>query len=232
VTAPARQPPEPKKTRVFLVDDHPIVRQGISMLIGQQSDMLVCGEADNAAEALDLMDRARPDVVVVDLRLKGSTGLELIKDIRIRHPAALMLVYSMRDESFYAERVLRAGARGYITKEEGGKAVIDGIRRILTGHICLSDRMASKMLGMLAASPPASGRPSVDSLTDRELEVFELIGQGLPTREIAAKLHVSPKTVESYREHIKQKLKLDNATELLKHAIEWVQRPGGAAESS
>jgi len=226
VTARSGQTTERGKTRVFLVDDHPIVRQGIGMLIAQQGDMVVCGESDIAPEALRLMKEAAPDVLVVDLALKGSTGLDLIKDVRIRYPHVLMLVYSMRDESFYAERVLRAGARGYITKEEGGRAVIEGIRKVLTGQIFLSDKMASKMIGMLVGGAGRPARPSIDSLTDRELEVFELIGQGQPMREIAAKLHISPKTVESYREHIKQKLKLDNAAELLKHAIEWVQRPG------
>jgi len=217
-----------RQTRVLLVDDHPIVRQGIGMLIDQQPDMVVCGEADSGPDALRLLGEAGADVAVVDLTLKESTGLELIKDIRVRHPAVLVLVYSMRDESFYAERVLRAGARGYITKEEGGRAVIEGIRRILTGQIFLSERMASKMIGMFVGGPQGNSRPSIDSLTDRELEVFELIGHGMPTREIAAKLHVSPKTVDSYREHIKEKLKLDNATELLKHAIEWIRNQSNA----
>jgi len=215
------------RTRVLLVDDHPIVRQGIGMLIDQQPDMVVCGEADSSPDALRLLGKAQADVAVVDLTLKESTGLELIKDIRVQYPAMLILVYSMRDESFYAERVLRAGARGYITKEEGGRAVIEGIRKILTGQIFLSARMASRMIGMFVGGPQSGSRPSIDSLTDRELEVFELIGHGMPTREIAAKLHVSPKTVDSYREHIKEKLKLDNATELLKHAIEWTRNQAG-----
>jgi DNA-binding NarL/FixJ family response regulator len=229
MTARSQETAGSKKTRVLLVDDHPIVRQGLGMLIAQQPDMVVCGECESAADALRLMEESPPDVAVVDLSLKGSTGLDLIKDVKIRHPRVLLLVYSMRDESFYAERVLRAGARGYVTKEETGKVVVDGIRKILTGQIFLSDRMASKMIGMFVEGAKAPCKPSVLSLSDRELAVFELIGQGLPTREIAAKLHVSPKTVDSHREHIKQKLKLDNATELLKHAIEWVRRPGSAA---
>lgn len=230
MTAKTAKPLASKKTCILLVDDHPIVRQGLGTLIAQQPDMVVCGESDEVSGALRLIDQTHPDVIIVDLSLKESTGLDLIKDVRLRHPGVLTLVYSMRDESFYAERVLRAGARGYITKEEGGKAVIEGIRKILQGQIFLSERMASKMIGLLVGSAGPAATPSVRSLTDRELEIFELIGQGLPTRTIASQLHVSPKTVESYREHIKRKLKLDNASQLLKHAIEWVQHsPGNIA---
>jgi len=209
--------------RVLLVDDHPIVRQGLGALIAQQDDMVVCGEADSGPDALALVPRARPDVAVVDLTLKESTGLDLIKDLQIRHPDVAVLVYSMRDESFYAERVLRAGARGYVTKEEGGRTVIEGIRKVLQGQIFLSEQMASKMIGLFVRGPREPGQPSIDKLTDRELEIFELIGQGVPTREIARQLHISPKTVESHREHIKEKLEIDNATDLLKHAIEWLR---------
>jgi DNA-binding NarL/FixJ family response regulator len=227
MTAKTAKPVAAPKTRILLVDDHPIVRQGISLLIAQQPDMVVCGESDSVAGALRLIDQTHPDVIIVDLTLKESMGLDLIKDVRSRYPGVLVLVYSMRDESFYAERVLRAGGRGYITKEEGGKAVIEGIRKILQGQIFLSERMASKMIGLLVGSDDRAATPSVKSLTDRELEIFELIGQGMPTRTIASQLHLSPKTVESYREHIKHKLKLDNAAQLLKHAIEWVQNPTG-----
>ena len=214
-----------KKIKILLVDDHPIVRQGVRTLISHESDMVVCGEADNSVDALRLMDQTCPDIAVVDLSLKESTGLDLIKDARIRYPKILVLVYSMRDESFYAERVLRAGAKGYITKEEGGKMIIDGISKILDGQIFLSERMAAKMVWMFVGGGGAA-RPSIQNLTDRELEVFELIGHGMPTREIAEKRHLSVKTVDSYREHIKEKLKLDSAAELLKHAIEWVKYEG------
>jgi len=207
--------------RVLLVDDHPIVRQGISLLIAQEPDMDVCGEAESVSEALNAVARNKPNVVVVDLTLKEGLGLELIKDIKVRYPKVLAMVYSMRDETFYAERVLRAGARGYVTKEEGGQTVIEAIRRVATGHIFLSEAMASKMIGQFVGGSPEIPDDSIHSLTDRELEVFELIGQGLPTREIAERLHLSPKTVDSHREHIKEKLKIDNATDLLKHAIEW-----------
>lgn len=216
------------KVRILLVDDHPIVRQGIGLLVAQEPDMLVCGEADSAAGALEAIERCRPDVAVVDLTLKESLGLELLKDIRIRFPKLLALVYSMRDEAFYAERVLRAGARGYVTKEEGGRAVIEGIRAILSGRIHLSEKMASKLIGRFVQGDAKLPRDSVASLTDRELEVFELIGQGLPTREIAERLHLSAKTVDSHREHIKEKLQIDSATDLLKHAIEWVRFQKGS----
>ncbi|HUS90294.1 MAG TPA: response regulator transcription factor [Phycisphaerae bacterium] len=216
-----------KRTRILLVDDHPIVRQGISLLVDQEPDMMVCAEADSAPAALRALEKARPDVAVVDLTLKESLGLELVKDIRARFPEVLVLVYSMRDESFYAERVLRAGARGYVTKEEGGRTVLEGVRRIMQGQVFLSEKMASKMLGRIVGTGRQELGDPIQKLSDRELEVFEMIGQGLPTREIAERLHLSPKTVDSHREHIKEKLQIDSATELLKHAIEWVRHRKG-----
>ena len=218
---------EKDKIRIFLVDDHPVVRQGIRLLVNQEPDLMVCGDADNAADAIRGIEAAKPRLAIVDLSLKESSGLELIKDLQIRCPKVLILVLSMHDESFYAERVLRAGARGYITKEEGTEKVVEGIRRILRGEIFLSEKMASKMISKLVDGPAASAKFSVDRLSDRELEIFELIGEGLGTREVAEKLHLSIKTIESHREHIKEKLKLENATELLKHAIQWRQRIGG-----
>lgn len=224
--APESGPDGADKVKILVVDDHPVVRQGLRMLIGQEPDLTVCGEADSVAEALRAIERSGPDVAIVDLSLKESSGLELIKDVKIRYPKLLVLVLSMRDEAFYAERVLRAGARGYVIKEEGGKTVINGIRKILTGEIYLSEKMAAKMLRTLADGRVDSNKPLVGNLTDRELEVFELIGQGLRTREIAEKLHLSVKTIDSHREHIKGKLQLDNATDLLKYAIQWVQCQG------
>lgn len=211
------------KTRIVLVDDHPIVRQGVRMLINQESDLEVCGEADCASDALAVIAKTRPDVAVIDLTLKESSGLELIKDIRLRFPAIRALVLSMRDESFYAERVFRAGARGYITKEEGADKVVEGIRKILEDKVYVSEKMASRMICKLVDGRADVGKSPLQCLTDRELEIFEMIGSGLATREVAQNLHLSVKTVESHREHIKSKLKLDNATELLKHAIQWVQ---------
>ena len=214
------------KIKVLVVDDHPIVRQGIRMLVNQESDMAVCGEAESAPEALQVLQETEPDVAVVDLALKESSGLDLIKDIRIRRPNVLILVLSMRDESFYAERTLRAGAKGYLTKEEGTDKVIEGIRQILDGQYYLSERIEAKMISRIAGGTPQE-TPSVDSLTDRELQIYEMIGQGMPTREIAKRLHLSVKTIDSHREHIKDKLQVDSAAELLKHAIQWVQGVGG-----
>jgi len=222
MTKDAQTPKAPHK-KVFIVDDHPLVRQGIATLISQHPDLEVCGEAASAHEALAKMEEEAPDVAVVDLTLKDSSGLELIKDLQVRLPKVRVLVLSMRDEGFYAERVLRAGARGYVTKEEGRKRVIEGIQKVLAGQIFVSEKMATKVMGKLVRGGPEPGGSPIDELTDRELQVFELIGNGLATREIGKTLHISPKTVDSHREHIKRKLQLDTAADLTKHAIEWVQ---------
>ncbi len=209
--------------KVFIVDDHPLVRQGIGMLIDQQEDLAVCGEAGSAAEALGAMEKDPPDAAIVDLTLKDSSGLELIKDMKIRLPDVRILVLSMRDEGFYAERALRAGALGYVTKEEGRDKVIEGLRRVLSGAVYVSERIATKVMGRLVGGPANADTSPIEQLTDRELEIFELIGGGMATREIAEKLHISPKTVDSHREHLKQKLQVDTAAELTRHAIQWMQ---------
>lgn len=214
--------------RVVIVDDHPIVRQGLAQLIAARSDLTVCGEADNAADALNVIEQTQPDVAVVDLALRDSDGMDLIKDIRVRFPKMAVLVLSMRDEAFYAERVLRAGARGYITKDEGTASVIEGIRKVLVGEVFLSQKMAAKMLQRLVPGRVDIKAPLEELLTNRELQVFELVGAGLSTSEIAAKLHLSVKTIETYRERIKEKLKLDSAADLLKHAIEWTHSQRGS----
>lgn len=208
--------------RIVIVDDHPIVRQGIKMLAEQEPDMEVCGEAESASDALRLIEKTTPDVAIVDLTLKDSFGLQLIKDIRRDCPRTRVLVLSMRDESLYAERALRAGARGYVTKEEGSAKVLEGLRRILAGEVYVSDKMASKVLTRFAEGGEP-GQSPVETLTDREMEVFRLIGQGLPAREIAEKLHVSVKTVDSHREHIKEKLGVGSAAEVLREALQWFQ---------
>ena len=210
------------KRKVLIVDDHPLVRQGIAALISQEDDLEVCCEAESAQEALRGADQCPPDVAVVDLTLKDGSGLELIKDMRIRFPEVGILVLSMRDEGFYAERCLRAGAKGYVTKEEPRQRILEGIRKVLDGKIYVSDKMATKVMSKLVAGAEG-GTALEDELTDRELEIFEHIGRGLATREIAEKLHISPKTVDSHREHIKQKLHLDTAADLTRHAIQWVQ---------
>ena len=207
----------------MLVDDHPIVRQGLSELIGHQEDMTVSGEAENVATALAIIDKEQPDLAVVDISLKDSSGIELIKDIKIRYPNVKVLVLSMHDEAFYAERVLRAGAKGYVTKGEPAETVLAAIRKIIGGEIHLSEQMSSRMLAKFVEGPAKAGGLPAERLTDRELQVFEMIGHGISTRQIAEDLHLSIKTVESHRENIKSKLKLQNATELLRHAIQWVQ---------
>ena len=221
--AAAAESAEP--TRVLLVDDHPLVRQGIRMLLTGEKDLEVCGEAEDAAGALAFLKDRPVDVAVVDLSLKNSSGLDLIKDIRRRFPTVQVLVVSMRNEGLYAERALRAGARGYVTKEEGPHEVLAGIRKVLGGDIHVSAALASQVMKRLVpGASPAGAGPSVEALTDRELQVLDLIGQGLATREIAERLHVSGKTVDSHREHMKQKLHLSSAPELLKFAIQWQQR--------
>lgn len=211
------------KKKVVIVDDHPIVRQGLAELIADQDDLTVCGEAEDATSALKTIEKTAPDLAVVDISLKNSSGIELIKDLRVRFPDLLILVLSMHDEAFYAERVLRAGARGYVTKAEATESVITAIRKLMDGGIYLSEKMASRMLSKFVTGPVETGGFPVERLTDRELQIFELIGRGIGTRRIAENLHLSIKTIESHRENIKRKLKLDNATELLQHAIKWVQ---------
>jgi len=220
-----------KTINVFVVDDHPIIRQGLAQLIRQEPDLRYAGEAEDAVEALRAIETIKPDIVIVDISLKSSSGIELIKDLRIRNPEMPILVLSMHDESFYAERVLRAGARGYVMKEEATERVVHAIRRILAGEIYLSDRMAASMLSKLVEGRSNSTSFPIERLSDREMEVFELIGHGLGTRQIATKLHLSIKTIESHRANLKVKLQARSATELLRHAINWVQSEKGASHS-
>jgi len=213
-------------TRILLVDDHPVLRMGLARLINAEGDMEVCGEAAGAVEALKVASAVSPDVMIVDLSLKEGNGLDLIKDMRARHADVRLLVLSMHEETFYAERVLRAGARGYITKIDGTEKVVEGIRAVLEGHVFVSDELREKML-LKMVGEPAGTTSSIERLTDRELQVFDLLGNGMSTRNIAEKLHLSVKTIESHRENIKSKLGIDNATDLLKQAIEWVRTKQG-----
>ncbi|MBN1698059.1 MAG: response regulator transcription factor [Spirochaetales bacterium] len=212
-----------EKKRVLIVDDHPIVRQGITRLINYEEELMVCGEAGNAKEALETVERENPDLVIVDISLKGRSGLELIKDIRMRFQDLPVLVVSMHDESLYAERVLRAGAKGYIMKQEPPEKVLDAIRQVLGGKIFVSEKMREKMLQRYVLGSSQRNASTVERLSDRELEVFRLIGKGMGTRQIAKELDLSIKTVETYREHIKEKLNLENSSKLLQYAIDWVQ---------
>jgi len=220
---PKRVPPRPAKQRILIVDDHPLLRQGVAGLIDREPDLQVCGEAPSAAEALQAVSSLRPDLALVDISLGGRSGLELIKDLKIQHEALPVLVLSMHDESLYAERVLRAGAQGYVTKKAGGKALLQAIREVLAGRVFLSDQMSSKLLQNLAGMRPGKPASPLESLTDREFEVFQLIGDGHSSRRIAETLHVSIKTVEAHRANMKAKLKLKAGTDLVHYAVRWVE---------
>jgi DNA-binding NarL/FixJ family response regulator len=209
------------KKRILVVDDHPIVRQGLALLINREPDMLVCGEAEEAMGALHVLASAHPDVLIVDISLTGPDGLDLLKTIRTTHPTLPVLILSMHDESIYAERALRAGANGYIMKQEATEKVLVAVRRILSGEIYVSDLIANQMLKHYITGAGTLRNSSIADLSDRELEVFRLIGEGHGTRQIAEELHISVKTVESYQAHIKEKLSLRSARELMQHAIQW-----------
>ena len=210
------------KTRVFVVDDHPIVRQGLSQLINREPDLMVCGEAEDARTALDAIIPSKPDILIVDVSLEGPDGIDLLKTIRSRDAKLPVLMLSMHDESLYAERALRAGANGYIMKQEATDRVLIAIRQILAGEVYVSERMAQKMVHQFIGRSGVARRSAIEELTDRELEVFRLIGQGHGTRQIAEELHLSVKTVESYYAHIKEKLSLKNSREMVQHAVQWV----------
>lgn len=216
---PQTAPAAPR--RIFIVDDHPIVRQGLALLINREEDLVVCGDAEEANSALQGIENLKPHVVVVDISLNGPDGLDLLKSIRMRDPNLPVLILSMLDELLYAERALRAGASGYIMKQEATEQVLVALRRILGGEIYVSDRMANKMLQRFVGGPAVETRSPITDLTDRELEVFRLIGGGHSTRQIAEDLHISVKTVESYQAHIKEKLSLKNGRELVQRAIQW-----------
>ena len=212
----------PARTKVFLVDDHPLVREWLTQLIQRESDLEVCGEAEDTHDALQKITETKPDIVIADISLKTTHGLELVKDLQVRFPSLPVLILSMHDESLYAERVLRAGAKGYITKQEATKKILPAIRQVLSGQIYISEKMASRMVHKMVMGRAQEQKSPIERLTDRELEVFQLIGCGQGTRRIAAELHLGIKTVESYRARIKEKLQLEDGTQLLQQAIQWV----------
>lgn len=222
------EPAASAAVRILIVDDHPIVRRGLIGMINQEPDLKVVSEAENFHQALDSIKANMPDLAIVDLTLEGISGLELIKQIKVMWPNLPVLVLSMHDEMLYAERVLRAGAKGYIMKQEGTERLSLAIRTIMRGEIYVSERMASRMLGKFVGGKREGGSSPLDRLSDRELEVFELLGKGMGTRQVAEKLCVSIKTVESHREHIKLKLGLKSANELIQHATQWVMNEGAA----
>jgi len=210
------------KGRVMIVDDHPIVRQGLAELINRESDLEVCGLAEDAFDAMKAIGRHTPDLVIADISLRGISGIDLIKDIKSHYPTVKVLALSMHDESLYAERAMRAGAKGYIMKQEATENVVTAIRKVLSRELYVSDRMAKKMMAKLVSGGNDLTQTPIDNLSDRELEVFLLIGQGYATRQISEQLHLSVKTIEAYRSHIKQKLSLGDSSELLQYAIRWV----------
>ncbi len=215
------------KKRLLVVDDHPMMRQGLEMLINHEPDLMVCGEAENAHQALAAVGTLKPDLVLADISMPGKNGLEFIKDIQAMHPGTAVLAVSMHDESIYAERVLRAGGRGYIMKQEGGKKLMQAIRRVLGGEIYVSDKMSASILELFSGNRAGGSQSPVELLTDREFEVFQLIGEGKGTREIAGELHVSVKTIEVHRLHLKEKLKLATAPQLVRYAVRWAETQGG-----
>lgn len=207
--------------RVLVVDDHPVVRESLKLIIQSEPDLTVCGEAEDREMALELAATSAADLVIVDLTLKNSHGLELIKDLCNRFPKVKILVLSMRDEVLYAERVIRAGASGFINKQESPGKILLAVRQVLNGEIHLSEKASTHVVSKVARSSRTSLDFAGDGLTDREVQVFELIGTGQSTRQIAATLHINASTVETYRARIKEKLKLNNAIELLQCAIRW-----------
>lgn len=219
------------KTRIYIIDDHALIRRGLATLIGGEADMEVCGQAEDAATGFKEVMKIQPDLVIVDLSLKGNSGLELIKSIRSFNPKIQILVLSMHPESVYAMRVLKAGARAYVMKQEVINKVLEAIRRIRNGDLFFSDSVANQMLNRIVAGEPADDASPVAGLSDRELEIVNLIGSGLLTREIAVKLHVSVKTVETHRAHIKEKLHLTNATQLVQFCVRWVEENNSRPET-
>ncbi len=217
------------KRKVLVVDDHPIVRQGLAQMINREPDLSVCGDAADMQNAVQLIEALNPDILIVDISLNGPDGLDLLKHIRTQDPSLPVLILSMHDEAIYAERALRAGANGYIMKQEATDNVLDALRRILNREVYVSPRIANKMLQQfVGGNGTAKSHSSVDDLSDRELEVLRLIGAGHGTRQIAEQLHLSVKTVETYQAHLKEKLVLRNSRELVQYATRWTMRARAA----
>lgn len=221
--SPGGSKQEPKRSRVFLVDDHPMMREGMGRLIDGEPGMMFCGGAGNAEQALSEFARCKPDIVITDITLPGRSGLDLIKDLKAVDPELRVLVFSMHDEGIYAERALRAGARGYLMKEAGSEKMLEAIRTVLSGEISVSPKMASKILSLFSGQRPRGSSSPIEKLTDREFDVYQLIGQGKATKDIADQLHLSHKTVAVHRANIKEKLGIASVTELMHQAVRWVE---------
>jgi DNA-binding NarL/FixJ family response regulator len=209
--------------RILLVDDHPIMRHGLAQLIQMEPGLEVCGQAGSAMDGLEAIQKLKPDVAVIDLTLPDKNGLELLKDVHAMMPGVKCIVLSMHDENLYAERALKAGARGYIMKEAAAESLITALQRVLAGGIFVSELMASRMLEQVSGQRGKAGITGVDQLTDRELEVLEMIGKGTPTKLIAEKLSISARTVEAHRSHIKDKLGITDGPALVRYAVQWVE---------
>ena len=210
-----------RKSRIFVVDDHPLVREGLTNLINGQDDLVVCGEAKNSAQAIDGIIKTQPHVALVDISLENESGLELVKQLAAQFPQVALIVLSMHDEGLYAERALRAGARGYVMKHQTSTSVLASIRRVLAGDIYVSEKIVNKIALRLASSRQSVARSPVESLSDRELEIFRLLGHGRTTSQIAADLNLSLKTVQAYCARAKEKFGVTSLTELLRAAIQW-----------
>ena len=212
-----------QQSKVFLIDDHPLVRMWLGQLIEEQGDLMVCGDADNARDAIRRIEATRPDLAIVDISLPAGSGMELIKTLKSQYPQLPMIVLSMHDEAVYAERAIRAGARGYVMKRETANRIIESIYKVLRGKLAVSDAVSQAFADKFGAGRAPAVGPTVELLSDRELEVFELLGSGLDTRAIGEKLGISIKTVQAYCARIKEKLELSNATELLREALRWFE---------
>lgn len=217
--APAR----PAKAKVLVVDDHPIVREGLVRVIDATPDLEVCAHAESIPQALEAVERSKPVIAIVDIALGGQSGIELIKDLKTRYPDLPVLVHSMHDESMYAERCLRAGAKGYVMKQEPPERLLQAVRKAMQGEVFLSEAMTRQLLCRISGGPGVKGNSPAELLSDRELEVFELLGRGYRTKEIAETLHLSEKTIQTYREHIKEKMGLSDAVTLVRRAVQWVE---------
>jgi len=209
--------------KLMIVDDHPLMRKGLILSLSEDPSLEICGQATNAEDAISLIDELSPDLVIIDISLPGMSGLELVKHLTAVEPTTKTLIVSRHDESLYAERAIRAGARGYIMKLQAGDVILNAVRRVLNGGVYVSDEMNERLLMGLVTGQDRVAQSPFDLLSDRELEVFELTGRGYGTRDISERLHLSVKTVESYRARIKNKLNLDSAAELMQHAVQWVE---------
>ena len=212
-----------KKTQVLIVDDHPVIRNGLATIINHEQDMNVCGEAEDAHQALKAVTELKPDIVIADISLKNSDGLELTKNIKARYPRLPVVIFSVHDEFIYAERALLAGAKAYLMKDSLSENIIKAVRAVLKGEIFVSDTISNKFLRHIARDKAGTAKTPIENLSDRELEIFRLIGEGYKASQIAKQLHLSIKTIETYRTRIKEKLDIDNASELLKYSIRWAK---------